>query len=115
MGDPHRLNPRFQVELEITLRSESQFWVGTTTNVSEGGIFVATKELKPIGAEVEVSINLPHPLPPIWAVGVVRWIRDTSGGEEAPLGMGLQFKLLSDEALRTVHGFLWKRPPLRID
>jgi uncharacterized protein (TIGR02266 family) len=110
-----RRQSRFQVELAITLRSESQFWVGRTMNLSEGGIFVETQELKPIGTEVEVTITLPDPLLPLWAVGVVRWIRATSALAEAPLGMGLQFKLISDEALRTIRGFLWKRPPLQVD
>jgi uncharacterized protein (TIGR02266 family) len=113
--DQRRNNIRFQAELEINLRSDSQFWMGTSTNLSDGGIFVATKELKPIGTEVEITIKLPDQFMPLWVVGIVRWIRDTPSGRDAPLGMGIQFKLLSDEAVRAIHGFMGKRPPLRVE
>jgi uncharacterized protein (TIGR02266 family) len=113
--EPRRQTPRFRGELEISLRSDSQFWVGTTTNLSEGGVFVATRELKPIGTEVELVIRLPDLFVPLWTLGIVRWIRDAPSGADAPLGMGLQWKLLSDEALQAIHRFVGQRPPLRVD
>jgi len=104
-----RNNQRFQVDLELTLQSESTIWMGHLENVSDGGVFVASKELKPIGTEVEITIKLPGTLLPIWAVGVVCWIRDTSGKTDAPLGMGIQFKLIADEALRRIRDYVRER------
>jgi uncharacterized protein (TIGR02266 family) len=104
-----RNNQRFQVDLELTLQSESTIWIGQLENVSDGGVFVASKELKPIGTEVEVTLKLPGNLLPIWAVGVVCWIRDTSGKDDTPLGMGIQFRLIADDALRRIRDFVRER------
>jgi uncharacterized protein (TIGR02266 family) len=107
--DPRRQFQRFQVELELTLQSESTIWIGHAENVSDGGVFVATKELKPIGTEVEMTLKLPGNLLPVWAVGVVCWIRDTSGKSDTPLGMGIQFRLIADDALRRIRDFVRER------
>ena len=40
--DLRRTSPRFDVELEVSLASESNFYVGLTENISAGGLFVAT-------------------------------------------------------------------------
>jgi uncharacterized protein (TIGR02266 family) len=110
METQRRQFQRFRVDLELTLQSESTIWMGQAWNVSDGGVFVATKELKPIGTEIELTLKLPGNLLPVWAVGVVSWIRETSGREEdAPLGMGIQFKLIADEALRRIRDFVRER------
>ena len=111
MTDRRRKQRRFPLALEIALHGQAQFWVGTTKDIAEGGVFVATRELRPIGAELELTIKLPQPFKPIWAVGSVRWIRDTSA-EEAPLGMGIQFTMVSDESLEDIRRFLAGATPL---
>ena len=112
MDAQRRVYQRFQVDLELTLQSESTIWLGTAENVSDGGVFVASKELKPIGTEVEITIKLPGNMLPVWAVGVVCWIRDTSGQADTPLGMGIQFRLIADEALRRIRDFVRDRQAL---
>ena len=107
--DQRRNFQRFQVDLELTLQSESTIWIGHAENVSDGGVFVATKELKPIGTEVEMTLKLPGNLLPVWSLGVVAWIRETSGKVDAPLGMGIQFRLIADEALRRIRDFVRER------
>jgi uncharacterized protein (TIGR02266 family) len=109
MDSQRRNFQRFQVDLELTLQSESTIWIGQAENVSDGGVFVATKELKPIGTEVEMTIKLPGNMLPVWALGVVCWIRETSGRADAPLGMGIQFRLIADEALRRIRDFVRER------
>jgi uncharacterized protein (TIGR02266 family) len=112
MADQRRKQRRFPLELEIALHGQAQFWVGTTKDIAEGGVFIASRELRPIGAELELTINLPEPFKPVVAVGSVRWIRDTSQ-EDAPLGMGVQFTTVSDESLQTIRRFLARTPPLQ--
>jgi uncharacterized protein (TIGR02266 family) len=109
-----RTQLRFVVSLEIGLRSESNFWIASANNISEGGVFVATKELKPIGSQVEINIRLPDPYGVVWALGVVRWIRETPAGAEAPLGMGVRFESIADEAQRAIRAFLTARAPISI-
>jgi uncharacterized protein (TIGR02266 family) len=109
-----RTQPRFVVNFDISLRSESNFWVASAGNISEGGVFVATKVIKPIGSELEITIRLPHPFGIIWTLGQVRWIRDTSSGGEAPLGMGVRFDSIAPESQAAIRAFLGTRPPLSI-
>jgi uncharacterized protein (TIGR02266 family) len=109
MDSQRRQHPRFQVELELTMQSESTIWIGQAWNVSDGGVFVATKELKPIGTEVEMTIKLPGSMMPVWALGVVCWIRETSGKVDTPLGMGIQFRLIADESLRRIRDYVRDR------
>jgi uncharacterized protein (TIGR02266 family) len=109
MDSQRRGAQRFQVDLELSLQSESTIWIGHAENVSDGGVFVASKELKPIGTEMEMTLKLPGTNMPVWAVGVVVWIRDTSGKEDAPLGMGIQFRLIADDALRRIRDFIRER------
>ena len=110
MEAQRRQSTRFQVDLELTLQSESTIWIGHAENVSDGGVFVVSKELKPIGTEVEMTIKLPGAnMAPVWAVGVVVWIRDAPGKVDAPLGMGIQFRLIADDALRRIRDFVRER------
>jgi uncharacterized protein (TIGR02266 family) len=111
MDASRRTAQRFQVDLELTLQSETTIWIGHAENVSDGGVFVASKELKPIGTEVEMTLKLPgESVVPVWAVGTVVWIRETSGSNaDAPLGMGIQFRLIADEALRRIRDFIRER------
>jgi uncharacterized protein (TIGR02266 family) len=109
MEAQRRQSQRFQVDLELTLQSESTIWMGHAENVSDGGVFVVTRELKPIGTEVELTIKLPGSMVPIWTLGVVCWIRDTAGNVDAPLGMGIQFRLITDDALRKIRDFVRDR------
>jgi uncharacterized protein (TIGR02266 family) len=107
-----RTQLRFVVSLEIGLRSESNFWVVSANNISEGGVFIATKELKPIGSRVEINIRLPEPFGMVWTLGEVRWIRDTPAGAEAPLGMGVRFDGIGEEGQQAIRAFLAARPPI---
>jgi uncharacterized protein (TIGR02266 family) len=99
---------RSQLELAITFDIGWQASAAVTANLSEGGLFIATTELKPIGTEIDLTMTLPHPLPAVWARGEVRWIGEASSDAGAPLGMGVQFRMISEESLRTIREFLWK-------
>ncbi|HMI85981.1 MAG TPA: PilZ domain-containing protein [Polyangiaceae bacterium] len=109
MESQRRNYQRFQVDLELTLQSESNIWMGHVENVSDGGVFIVSKELKPIGTEVEITLKLPGAMLPIWAVGIVCWIRDSGGSVDAPLGMGIQFRLIADDALRRIRDYVRER------
>jgi uncharacterized protein (TIGR02266 family) len=109
-----RKQPRFVVNLDISLRSESNFWVASADNLSETGVFIATKELKPIGSKIEITIRLPPPFGINWTLGQVRWIRETTSGSEAPLGMGIRFDPIAPESQAAIRAFLAARPPISI-
>jgi uncharacterized protein (TIGR02266 family) len=108
-----RTHPRYDVELEVGLAwSESNFYVGLTANISEGGLFISTHELRPVGSQIDVSLKLPDHLEPIRTTAVVRWQRVYSKTSDADPGIGVQFVSLAPEHLEAIRRFLSKRAPL---
>jgi len=75
------------VAVEITARTESYFFAGEAMDISEGGVFVVTPEIKPIGSIVMLEIKLLDRNVSVSTQGIVRWIRDASTSEGAPLGI----------------------------
>jgi uncharacterized protein (TIGR02266 family) len=110
-GRAHR---RFSIELEVSLTSDSNFYMGLTQNLSNGGLFVSTHLVKPVGTEVEVTLRVPTSDAPLALRGVVRWVREFQHGEAWP-GMGIQFENPSAGDLRVVEDFLATRTPLFFD
>ncbi len=74
-GLDRRLHPRYALSLAITLSGENNFYAGLTEDISEGGVFIATHRLLPIGTPVVMSFSLPHARKILEVHGVVRWLR----------------------------------------
>lgn len=100
--------PRFALEVDIGMFSESNFYAGLTEDISEGGLFVATHAPLAVGTKVNVRFTLPA-VREIETEGTVVWVRQPVAGNP---GMGIQFKQLSPEDAATIQRFIAKRPPL---
>ena len=110
-----RRSPRVTLETEITVESESNFYTGFTEDISDGGLFLATYQLRPLGSEIEVTFTLPDGHT-VHAAGEVRWLRDPRDyNRDAPPGMGIQFHALSDEDRAAIAEFIRSRSPLFYD
>jgi uncharacterized protein (TIGR02266 family) len=96
----------------VGLQSDSNFYVGFTENVSEGGLFVATYFAKPLGSRVEMAVRLPGREDPLVLRGIVRWVRDYAATSDGHPGMGIQFESLSEEDRKVVVAFLETRDPI---
>lgn len=114
-GNNRRRHPRFEVEMDVTIGSEHNFYAGLTENLSAGGVFVATHLLKPIGEVVEVSIRVPETDETVKGRGVVRWIREYNESSDAGPGMGIQFEKLEGDSKAVIERFLARRDPLLYD
>jgi uncharacterized protein (TIGR02266 family) len=106
---------RFGVELDVTVTSEHNFYAGFVENMSVGGIFIATHQLKPVGSRLEFSVNLPGCEHPIKGSGEVRWVRVYSEASNVPPGMGIKFDRLDPASQRGIEEFLAQREPLFYD
>lgn len=108
--DERRTHPRMPVQADVSLYSDTNFWSGFTEDVSEGGLFVASWELHPIGTQVDVALELPtgHE---IKTRGEVRWIREATDDGPRP-GMGIRFLALDAADLRAIQTFVKHRAPL---
>lgn len=109
---PRRESPRVALCTEVDLGSDSNFYGGFSTNLSEGGLFIATVSTPPKGTLVELTFTLPGGVP-IKAQGVVRWTREVNDAlPEMMPGAGVEFVDLGPEVAASISEFVMKRDPL---
>ncbi len=107
-----RRSPRMALETCVNLASDSNFYTGFSEDISDGGVFVATYCLQPIGTSVELTFGLPggHS---VNAKGSVRWIRDIFDlDDQSCPGMGIGFEELSPEDKALIEQFMRNRSPI---
>lgn len=108
-----RSAPRIDIEVEVGFNDHNNFYVGFSENISEGGLFVATYDLKPVGTEMTIRFALPSG-DEIETIGVVRWIRDPRDNQDSdtPPGLGVQFEQLTEEQQRLIREFTELQAPI---
>lgn len=109
-GVEQRAHHRTELNVDVTLTSDSNFFVGLTNDISAGGLFVSTYRPLAIGARVELEFALPEGT--LKLKGIVRWRRESS--EMSP-GVGISFEDLTPEHQRLIQNFCETRPPLYYD
>jgi uncharacterized protein (TIGR02266 family) len=112
-----RTQNRIDVELSITFESESNFFVGFSTNISEGGLFIATHDCKRVGSTLQVRFAIPDDSGPVDVNCAVRWVREYNPmAPDMIPGMGVEFTDLSPWDLERVQSFCdGLREPMFID
>lgn len=111
-----RTAARIELEVEVGLETEHNFYTGLTQDISSGGLFVATGMLYRVGERVGVKFTLPGRKDPISAEAEVRWIRDPRAMKtDAAEGVGLKFISLSADAESAISTFLQSRDSLYYD
>jgi uncharacterized protein (TIGR02266 family) len=103
---------RVKMQAQVDLGSESNFFTGFSTNISDGGLFIATVNMVPLGTEIDVKFSLPSG-EKIEVKGKVRWLREIN--DRSPdifPGLGVQFVDLTPEAQKSIHRFVASREPM---
>jgi len=95
-GRPRRVDVRVPVDI---LCSKGIRLSGKTRNVSEGGMFVETALLLPVGSPVRCGLALEESS--IEVIGRIAWSRPRRPYD--PAGMGIQFVGFEDGARRVLH------------
>ncbi|MEZ4340352.1 MAG: PilZ domain-containing protein [Sandaracinaceae bacterium] len=104
---------RFEANLGAT--TESNFYVGFSGEISQGGVFVSTYNILPKGSAVRMLITLPGNLS-TEVNGHVRFVRDPMDmASDSEPGMGIGFDGLTAEARDLILRFIRKRPPMFYD
>jgi uncharacterized protein (TIGR02266 family) len=106
---------RYKVELDVSLGSDHNFYVGFVENMSAGGVFIATHMLRAVGEIFEVSIHIPSSEAMIRGTGEVRWVREYSERSNVPPGMGVRFIQLEPGSVEAIEQFLARREPIFFD
>lgn len=109
-----REEARFQVDLAVTVNSESNFYAGFASNLSAGGIFVATHIVHPVGTKFNISLHLDDGLGVVRGVGEVRWLRAQDETAGLPAGLGIRFIDVEGDGLERIEAFLGKRGPMQV-
>lgn len=110
---PVIIGRREKLEANIGATTESNFFVGFSGEISEGGVFIATYTTLPIGTPVEVLVTLPGGFEST-IPGTVRFVRDPMDMDSEP-GVGVRFDKLTSEQRELVLRFIKKRPPVFYD
>jgi uncharacterized protein (TIGR02266 family) len=116
-GAERRSAPRVELQLEVGLSSETNFYTGLTQDISTGGLFVATHHLHRVGQRLTVHLALPGNPVAVTVDCEVRWIREVSplSGPQTITGMGLKFVSLTPQARLAIATFLKARDSLYHD
>lgn len=111
-GAERRRAPRAHLETEVSFQSDDNFFAGFSEDVSEGGLFVATYDLKAVGTRVNLTFSLPEGTS-IETTGEVRWLRDPRDRDAGVSpGMGIQFDALSEPEKAKITEFVKARSPM---
>ncbi|HEY1332967.1 MAG TPA: TIGR02266 family protein [Myxococcaceae bacterium] len=107
-----RSTARIPMQTQVDMSSDSNVFTGFSTNLSEGGVFVATLNLLPVGTPVDLTFTLPGNTR-VTVKGEVRWTREID--DRVPdvfPGVGVRFVELGMEAAEALHRFVAEREPL---
>lgn len=106
-----RRYPRLKLHARITLKSDTNFFMGFSENISQGGVFVSTMSPPEVGEFIELVLKVGD-AEPIQVRGVVRWVRLDPDGTTS--GCGVQFVDLTEQTERELKRLVdrLKREPL---
>jgi len=107
--------PRVDIEANVGATSETNFYVGFSGEVSEGGVFIATYNTLAVGTAVAIAVSLPGGFE-FKVPGRVHFVRDPMDmmADSEP-GMGVRFEGLSGANRELVLRFIQKRAPMFYD
>jgi uncharacterized protein (TIGR02266 family) len=113
-----RENTRYPVELQVKVSCPSwdDYLDLYTTNLSRGGVFIASRMSAPMGTEITVELVLPNGSAVKFRAEVMHLVDEKESTEtQRPMGMGVQFIDLDEdtrkalEAMVTVARFTVKK------
>jgi uncharacterized protein (TIGR02266 family) len=112
-----RTQNRVDVELVISIESDSNFFTGFSENISEGGLFIATYDYKTMGEVFWLEFQLPELSYKVRTRCEVCWVREYNPGlPEMIPGMGVRFLDLEMQDQGFVQRFCDQlREPMFID
>ncbi len=82
-----------------------------SVNISQGGVFVATQDVIPVGTPLALRVQLPQQKDSLSCKGRVAWLNHPETGKkpQLPTGMGIEFSNLIAEQQAMVHRYLARK------
>lgn len=111
--DEHRSPAKISVELGVTENSDSNFYVGFSGDVRDGGLFIATHQMVPVGRTLKLTLHLPDASNPIETQARVLWQRTAVDyGVGILPGFAVEFLDLGEKDLKNIEAFIASREPI---
>jgi uncharacterized protein (TIGR02266 family) len=114
-----RASSRVDLEIEVGLETDSNFYTGLTQDISTGGVFVATHNLRRRGDRLVLKFSLPGVSIPFVVDAEVRWLREATSLSDnthaGPTGMGLKFLNPPAQVKAVITSFLKQRESIFYD
>ncbi|HEX9241969.1 MAG TPA: TIGR02266 family protein, partial [Anaeromyxobacter sp.] len=100
--------------LKLSYGTVDEFVEKFASNVSRGGLFVRTREPRPVGTTLTFELRLAGGEAVMKGQGVVRWVQEENPGAHppAPSGMGVQFVALDDASRQVVERIVREKEAL---
>jgi uncharacterized protein (TIGR02266 family) len=112
LGRERRQHARVSMQTEVDLCSDSNFYSGYSTDLSDGGLFVATYNVVDIDTEIQVAFTLPTGQR-IVSQGVTRWVREyNEATPQISPGVGVEFVGMPAETKEAIGAFTSTREPM---
>lgn len=99
---------RVPVRLEVNFQSIDSFLSEYAMNISQGGMFVSTRNPLETGTKLSLQISLPEAKVPIKIQGEVAWAIPYEKSSSVIPGMGIKFKELNDGDRAQLEEFIEK-------
>src|SRR3954469_12764329 len=106
-----RVSERKPIALQVRLAfgDLGEFVERYAVNISDGGIFIRSREPRPVGSKLRFELHLRTGEVVFAGEGTVRWRQLPDGRGLGLSGMGLQFDNLTDESRRILDEILQAR------
>lgn len=105
-GDNKRRAERLHHEIPVAYRSVGSFLTDWATNISQGGVFINTRNPLPVGTEVKILIQLPGAQFPCQLEGRVTRITEFDNHANLVPGMGVEFTRLAEAMKADIESFV---------
>ncbi len=110
MGIERRKHPRVLIRAMVDYESQDTFLYDYSQNLSEGGLFINTKNPLSVGEVLDLKFSLPDVEKVFQVKGEVRWvIEDEKDG--LMRGMGIAFKDLDEDDKKLIQSYIEKLKP----
>lgn len=114
--DEQRGNERHGVRVPVLFIHNAQECRGFSSDLSHGGMFVASETLVPSGTKLAIDFKLPNAESSIQTAARVRWSREEPGDEpDEPRGFGIEFLELDERERAAIDQFIELRETLLFD
>jgi uncharacterized protein (TIGR02266 family) len=114
--DDQRGRERHGAQIRVAFADGPDRHKAVSADISDGGLFIATSHILEQDTEFKLVFQLPTCEDPLRAIGRVAWIRAEPGeGDDEPVGFGVQFVTITEDALHSIDEYIELRSTLLFD